>query len=491
MTTSTITLLNRLAKHALDAPHAVAYRFVASDADDARSITWSELDRAVARAASRLVKSLAAGSTLLISSANCLAYPVAVLAAWRAGLRLFAVSAELSPVEVTKLSRDAEVSAAVVGASRAAEAIAQSISRVWSIDSVLDEEETTSTPPRDGAALLLQSSGTTGFPKVVQRSARSIDAVSDAMVEAIGFTPQDHVLATLPLSHSYGIEHGLLAPVWAGSSVTLMNGLDVRTLTRELGSGGATILPTVPGVIEILADLPEPARVPRLRRIYSAGGPLPAGVFHRFYDRYKVRVSQLYGATEVGSVTYADPDAADFGPASVGAPMRGVSVRIVDPLHPSRSLGIDAEGHVAIRADSMFDGYVADGDPLPLVDGHFLTGDLGKLDARGRLTITGRLKLLIEVGGMKVNPLEVESVLREHPSVGTCVVVPIRQSETMFRVKAVVTPRDPKRPPAIDELRALARERLATYKVPRVFEVREKLPTTATGKVLRHLVEAT
>jgi acyl-CoA synthetase (AMP-forming)/AMP-acid ligase II len=136
----------------------------------------------------------------------------------------------------------------------------------------------------------------------------------------------------------------------------------------------------------------------------------------------------------------------------------------------------------------MFSEYV-DGE-AELINGYFPTGDLGRLDERGRLFITGRLKLLIDVGGRKVNPLEVEAVLCEHPGVDGCVVVPLRQSDTVFRLKAIATPKDPAHPPIAAELRKLAKEKLAAYKVPRLIEIRSTLPRSATGKVLRHLVEA-
>jgi len=162
-------------------------------------------------------------------------------------------------------------------------------------------------------------------------------------------------------------------------------------------------------------------------------------------------------------------------------------VRVVNPTDLQLPLAEDVEGHVLIRADSMFEDYL--GEPATLVDGFFPTGDLGRVNRNGHLTITGRLKLLIDVGGVKVNPLEVESVLLEYPGVAQCVVVPMRQSETVFRIKAIATPRDPNHPPDPGELRQWARKHLATYKIPRTIEIRNSLPTTATGKVLRHLVE--
>jgi acyl-CoA synthetase (AMP-forming)/AMP-acid ligase II len=154
------------------------------------------------------------------------------------------------------------------------------------------------------------------------------------------------------------------------------------------------------------------------------------------------------------------------------------------------TLPAGAVGAVAVGAPSRLRGYV--GHPgAPAAGGFFLTGDLGRLDARGNLTLTGRTKLLIDVGGRKVNPLEVEAVLAEHPRVGRCVVLPVRVSETVSRLKAIVVPRAGyDAGPTPDELRRYARERLVPYKVPRIIEVRPSLPTSPTGKVLRHLVAA-
>jgi acyl-CoA synthetase (AMP-forming)/AMP-acid ligase II len=345
------------------------------------------------------------------------------------------------------------------------------------------------------SGLLLQSSGTTGAPKIVLRSAASLDAVAEAMVEGIGFGPRDHVLLPIPLCHSYGIEHGLLAPVWAGSCVHLTRGFDLRLVLSELTEGSITIFPGVPFMYETLARTGEPRTLPALRRAYSAGGPLPTGMFDAFRARFGVSVSQLYGATEIGSVMFNDPDGpAPFDPASVGRAMRGVDVRVldVDDPCPDRPLPPGAEGQVAVRADSMMSGYLRDdAQKTPLLGGFFLTGDLGRLDDNGRLTLTGRIKLLIDVGGLKVNPLEVEAVLAQHPDVAACVVLPVRVSETVCRLKAVVQPRDPDGAgPTAGSLRQFARARLTPYKVPRVFEVRKDLPRSPTGKILRHLVVA-
>ncbi len=223
-----------------------------------------------------------------------------------------------------------------------------------------------------------------------------------------------------------------------------------------------------------------------LRRAYSAGAPLPSAVRDAFANRFGISVTQLYGASEIGSVTYNPPEE-PFDPASVGQAMDGVSIRILSLDGSDAPLPFGREGQVAVRADSMFSGYLD--APSGCIDGHFPTGDLGRLDESGRLFITGRIKLLIDVGGFKVNPLEVEAVLQRHPTVGSCVIVPIQQSATVFRLKALVSPRDSAVPVNIEALRELARANLAAYKVPRLFEVRESLPRSPNGKLLRNLPE--
>ena len=167
--------------------------------------------------------------------------------------------------------------------------------------------------------------------------------------------------------------------------------------------------------------------------------------------------------------------------------MHEVSVRCLDSDRPGELAPRGMTGEIAIRSPSMMSGYLD--SATPLVDGHFLTGDLGHIDPAGHLVVTGRTRLLIDTGGLKVNPFEVEQILESHGGVATCIIVPMRQSETVSRLRAVIIPRDVHTPPTADELRTFARTRLAPHKVPRAFEFRSELPRSATGKVLRHMLE--
>ena len=198
-----------------------------------------------------------------------------------------------------------------------------------------------------------------------------------------------------------------------------------------------------------------------------------------FEKRFGVAVGQIYGATEIGSVTFSESRSGSFNPASVGRSMENVAIAI-DP----------ETGEVLVRAASMFDGYVGTniGESLVTADGYYRTGDHRAIRWRGQSGLTGRLKLMFDIGGRKVNPLEVESVLADHPAVGQCVVVPLEVGEGVTRLKALVTPRIAGHEPKPRELRQFVKQRLAGYKVPREFEVRRELPCSAAGKVLRDQV---
>jgi acyl-CoA synthetase (AMP-forming)/AMP-acid ligase II len=282
------------------------------------------------------------------------------------------------------------------------------------------------------------------------------------------------------------MEVGLLIPVFAGCAVRLLNGFDAPLAFREMRAG-ATVFPGVPAMFDALTLLGADSGAGSLRMALSAGAPMPAATEARFRAQVGLGIGQLYGATELGWVTFAD---AGEAPGTVGTPLPEVSVLILDPTSPdpSRPMPTGTEGQVAVASPSMLSEYL--GTDTPIAGSYFLTGDLGRLDAGGRLRVTGRLTLLIDVGGLKVNPYEVEQVMLQCPGVGECVVVPIRISDTVQRLRAVVAPAAGSgRLLSADVLRRHAQDRLAPHKVPRLFDIRASLPRSASGKVLRRELE--
>jgi long-chain acyl-CoA synthetase len=478
-------LLQRLDAHARTAGRRTAYRELNAEA---RELSYEQLRDRVFSFAGRLRGQVKAGEVVMLSLPNRIEYPVAFLSVLAAGCSVFPVSAEIAEVELRALARETGV-AAIVGTERACAALKEQVPVVIGIAEVLATDRGATFEPGDASVdLLLCSSGTTARPKIVLRDAASLDAVSASMCAAVGFGEADRVLSIVPLCHSYGLEHGLLAPIWAGSTVHLCPGLDLGVIIPQLADGGITLFPSVPSAYDMMCQVGDGRALPALRKAYAAGAPLPKTIFDGFEAKFGVRIGQLYGATEIGSVTFSDPAAEHFDPRSVGVAYAGVRVRIADP-QTRAELPSGAEGELLIAAPSMFRGYLHETTPST-VDGFFPTGDLGRVDEFGNLTITGRLKLLIEVGGLKVNVLEVEALLAQHPSVGEAAVVAIRVSETVSRLKAVVTPRNLDQPPVPEELRQFLRERLTAYKVPRVVEVRASLPRSPSGKILRRVLEA-
>lgn len=472
-------LIESLVRHAGERPDAEAV----GEADaPARRCTFGEFASLAGARAACLRERVAPGAVVLALMPGGVELAAWFCGAIAAGARLLPLHPQIAGPEALEVARRAGAGVAVVGPGlRAGPALAGLVQ--LPIDAP-DWAARALTPPAARAgALVLGSSGTTGLPKLAVRDGVSLDADAAGVISGMGLTSADTVVFATPLGHSYGVDV-LVATLTAGATLRVLTRSDTEALAREL-EAGATVLPGVPFVFEALAR-----RAPRgersLRLALSAGAPLSARVRAAFTGAWGVGVGQLYGATELGTVAIETPESAGFDATSVGLPLPGVSMRVVDVADAARTLGPGEEGQLVVRAPSMLSEYL-DGD-LPLVDGHLLTGDLAVMDRTGRVHITGRLKMLIDVGAYKVNPLEVEGVLASHPGVAECVVVPIAASDSVQRLRAVVVLAQGVSRPSAPELRRFVQERLSAIKVPRVVEIVESLPKSPTGKVLRDRV---
>ncbi len=450
--------------------HADAVAVVEVDGEHVRQLTRGQLMARAGALAATVRRHVPEGGVVMIRSGNCIELPVALLGTWLADRVAFAVSPDLTCEE---LKRAAET---VGAAALIADAAHLSIPWFLPITQVMEQADSPRASCGHRGALLLQSSGTTGMPRIVRREMAALTAVSDNCSEALAIGRSDRMLMALPMHHSYGLEHGVLACLASGATLEVHRRFEPHAMLTALTGRSVTLMPGVPFMFDVLSQLGAGRVRTSLRLAYSAGSALPPAVFDAFTSRFNQPLGQIYGATEFGSVTFNDPHGRDFDPHSVGRPLRGVTLRMADPDDTG-------QGHITVRAPSMLSGY-ADAGPLATRDGFVQSGDLGHVDSAGRLHVTGRLKLIIDVGGPKVNPLEVEAVLVQHPCVHEAVVVPAPISATVTRLRAVVTLR-PGAAATEANLRDFARARLSRYKVPRYFDIRETLPRTATGKVLR------
>ena len=279
-----------------------------------------------------------------------------------------------------------------------------------SLDALVDGNCALTLEPRGPGETVMQqfSSGSTGRPKRLCRTH------GQCVAEARSYTwvgPEDRMFCAVPLFHTYGLGCCMLAALGAGATLVVMEEPNPFLLHREralelLEREAVTVFPGVPFTFRLLAEAPVDADLSALRLCFSAGVALDRETFDAFLHRFRVPVRQLYGCTEAGTLTAnLDPDPVATS-ASVGRPVGEVDVTVVD-------------GEVSVASPALTAGY-ADMPELTrevFRGGRFRTGDLGRLDAEGRLWLTGRKRLLIQVGGYEVDPLEVQDVVRSHPKV--------------------------------------------------------------------------
>lgn len=331
------------------------------------------------------------------------------------------------------------------------------------------------------------SSGSTGRPKRLDRSHGQCIAEAESYL-ALGLTPEDKILAAVPLFHTWGMGACIFGAAVSGATLVILEDPHPFLLKRHralelIENEGITVFPGVPFNYRLMADSPADANLSSLRLCFTAGMAMPRETFEAFGERFGVLVRQLYGSTETGMIAanMSDDPVSTF--ESVGTPVKGVSLEIVDD--DGNAVAQGETGEVTVAGPSSTEGYgdLPELNALAFRDGRFFTGDLGRIDENGMLFIEGRKKLLIETGGFKVDPIEVEAVLNAHQAVAESVVVGVdTEVPGEQKVKAVVVLEGECEE---RELIAYGRERLANFKVPQSIEFRDEIPKSPLGKVLR------
>ena len=331
-------------------------------------------------------------------------------------------------------------------------------------------------------ALLKFSSGSTAEPKAIALTAANLLSEVENVVATLDLGPADRVLSGVPLFHSYGFDLGVLPTLYSGSTLMLEDTFVPRSTLIALTGSAVTVFLGVPAQYRSLlaTRVATPVDLSGVRWLLSCTAPLAPETVLAFSDRFGVPICQHYGSSETGAVTTHLPSEVLGRPASVGRPMAGVQVSVVDvdggPLPPG------ADGEVVVSSGAVARRYVigAPPGPSPLGSGEFQTGDLGCMDPEGFLTLAGRSDAMINVGGFKVSPTEVAATLERHPAVHEAAVLGVpdgRGEEVVFAAVALSGSVDE------SELLAFCRGGLAEYKVPRRIEIRDALPRTASGKV--------
>ncbi len=340
----------------------------------------------------------------------------------------------------------------------------------------------------DDPALILYTSGSSGTPRGVVQTFRNIDANSRSIVDYLELTSRDRASLTLPLCYCYG-RSVLQTHLLVGASVFLDNRMAYpRLVVEAIGAEECTGFAGVPLTFEIIRRQVDVASIalPRLRYLTQAGGAMSPDTIDWVRAAFSpAQLYVMYGQTEATArLSYLPPARAIDKPASIGVPIPGVELRVVDA--DGSELPPGETGELIARGENVTPGYLDEPDETSrmLREGWLWTGDLGSRDDDGFFFLKGRTKDILKIGGRRVAPAEIEQAIARHPQVEAVAVLG-QPDDLLGEVPAAFVVSHPGTTIEVDELRLFCVEKLPPYQVPRTFMVLDALPRNETGKVLR------
>jgi acyl-CoA synthetase (AMP-forming)/AMP-acid ligase II len=345
-------------------------------------------------------------------------------------------------------------------------------------------------PAPDDIALILHTSGSTGRPKRVPLSHANLSISAGNVARSYALTSSDVSLCVMPLFHVHGLVASTLATLSTGGAVvvpTKFSPLSFWQIARDHGATWYSAVPTIHQLLlaRVKKDAPRPAGAENLRFIRSCSASLPPQVMHDLEAAFGAPVLEAYGMTEAAHQMASNPLPPSARlPGSVG---RGTDVKISIMDDKGTHLPTGDRGEVVIQGPNVVRGYEnnPEANASSFVDGWFRTGDQGVLDENGYLTLTGRLKEMINRGGEKISPREIDEVLLAHPAVAEAVSFGVPHTAWGEEVAAAVTLNGEA---TEAELLAYCKERLAEFKRPKQIHITTAIPRTATGKIQRRVV---
>jgi long-chain acyl-CoA synthetase len=461
-------------------------------------LTWAELDTRVDAMASGLVqRGLRSGERVALLSGNSIEFVVAYFAILRAGLVAVPLNPAYTAPEVAVLLKDSGASLlftstnAAPVAREAAEAVTACEvvtigSAAWDamlqVDAVLAEVPS----PPDAIALLLFTSGTSGRPKGAMLSHGALRANLDMLRELTdppAALPSDVTLGVLPLFHIYGLNTVLNLAVSMGARVVLLDRFDPTETLNVIQREGVTSVAGAPGMFQAWLQMPNARDALAGVRLFSSGGaPLPPKVLEAFQERIGKEIYEGYGMTETAPVVATTLVGGRPKAGSVGRPLPGVEVMLVD--ESGQEVEENDPGEVWVKGPTVFTGYWPDGAGGADDNGWFRSGDVAYIDDDGDLHVVDRRRELILVNGFNVYPREIELVIEAMPSVQEVAVVGIPDEATGEAVTAMVVPAAGETV-TVAQVEEYCASRLARFKSPTTIRIVSELPHSATGKIAK------
>jgi long-chain acyl-CoA synthetase len=469
------------------------------------TLTYAELAAAVGQIAAFLRKEgVVAGDRVAVMLPNVAAFPVLSYGALAAGAVLVPMNPLLKGREVEHYLGDSGASLVLAwepSAGEAAKGAAAAGARVIPVAAAdadaaalrdgLEPAADWADRDDDDDAVILYTSGTTGTPKGAQLTHGGLRRNAEITARSlIGAGTDDVIMGCLPLFHVFGLTCGLNAALASGACLALLPRFTPDAALEVIGRDKVTVFEGVPTMYSAMLHHPAKtdADVSSLRVCVSGGAAMPVEVLRGFESAFGCIILEGYGLSETSPVASFNHPHAVRKPGSIGTPIEGVEMRVVDANGEDVLSG--EVGEIAIRGHNVMKGYwgrpAATAEAIP--DGWFRTGDLARTDEDGYFFIVDRKKEMIIRGGYNVYPREIEEALYEHPAVAEVAVIGIPDSSLGEEVGAAVALK-PGAAATPQELRAFAKERVAAYKYPRHVWLVDELPKGPTGKILRRSVK--
>jgi long-chain acyl-CoA synthetase len=333
---------------------------------------------------------------------------------------------------------------------------------------------------------ILYTSGTTGKPKGAMITHLNLISNISTCSKTIDMTKADRIITVLPMFHSLGWSVCVLMPLYTGATLIIHRSFQPKEIIQSIIINELTIFVGVPSMFAVLAQALKggEVRFPKLRLALSGGSPLPSEFIKTFKELLQIPIMEGYGLSETSPVVSFNPMIGEKKPGSVGIPIEGVTVAIMDEL--DQELPASEIGEIAVQGPNVMRGYLnlPESSAEVLRNGYFHTGDLGYKDEEGYIYIVDRIKDMIMVSGEKVYSKEVEDVLYTHPAILEAAVIGVPNKTKGEDVKAIIALKE-NCSLQQSELSEFLRERLASYKRPKLIEFVETLPKNATGKILK------
>ena len=406
----------------------------------------------------------------------------ALLACRRRGTPYLPLDIGTTAAEIGEIGRQFGVSAMLLATPQIIDGFSRLVPFVHDLTLALADADPGDSRYGD-AAVLKMTSGSTGKPRATLTSEAVLVADTRTLMQAMDIRPCDILVAAIPMSHAYGLGHLLVPALIQGSALLLRETFVPHRLPDDVRRVGARVYPGVPFMFDHFASNPPPdGWPPTLTHLITAGAPIARALVDKFRALYGVKIHSFYGTSETGGIAFdASDEVVDEG--MVGTVLPGVTVTLVpEEDAPAGS------GRVHVSGPAVITAYGDGVDSDCFVDGGFLTGDLGRFDGGGRLTLSGRVSSFVNVAGRKVQPDEVERVLRLIDEVMDVRVVGVADARRGQQLVAGLVVRGAR--PSLLALRQFCGARLAPHKIPRSFVFLDRIPLTERGKTDRRALDA-